>query len=87
MLADALGVGRRRKSAPGREVERAHHAERDRFAVQQAIREASGGLESVPEGVAEIEQRPLTGFALVARDRERLRATAHRHRVLTGGPT
>jgi len=54
--------------------------------VQQPIREAGGGLEGVAEGMTKIEQRPLAGLALVARDRLRLRAAAHRNRVLAGGP-
>ena len=53
--------------------------------MQQPIREAGGSLEGVPESMAEIEQRPLAGLALVARDRLRLGAAAHRHRVLARG--
>src|SRR5262245_59088898 len=86
MLPDALGISPRRKPMPDREVERTAHAEGDRLPVQQPIREAGSGLEGVPEGVTEIEQRPLAGLALIARDRQRLCAAAHRDRVLSGGP-
>ena len=52
----------------------------------QAIGEAGGGLERMAEGVAEIEQRPLAGLALVARDDRRLHAAAHRDRMLARRP-
>ena len=82
---DALGLGPRQQAAPRREFERERHAERDRLAVQQPAGEAGGRLERVPEGVAEIEQRPLAGLALVAADDRRLHAAAHRDGVLARG--
>ena len=50
--------------------------------MQQPVGEAGGGLERVAEGVAEIEQRALAGFALVARDDAGLGAAADGDGVL-----
>src|SRR5690242_705473 len=81
----ALGVGRRSEAETRRKFKRADHAERDRLAMQEAIREARGRLESMPECMAEIEQRPLASLAFVTRDCQRLGAAAHRDRVLARG--
>ncbi len=86
------GASTRSASAAGRSPRRAEnskrqrHAERDRLAVQQPVGEAGGGLERVPEGVAEIEQRALAGLALVARDDRGLGAAAGGDRVLARRP-
>src|SRR5215471_5082229 len=82
----AFGFGCRGKLASGRKVERADHAERDRLPMQQAIRKTGSRLEGVPEGMAEIEQRPFAGLALVAPDGLRFGATTHRDRVLARRP-
>ncbi len=50
--------------------------------MQQAVGETGRGLERVAEGMAEIEQRPLADFALVAADDRGLHAAAHRDGVL-----
>src|SRR5436309_10558929 len=60
-----------------------HHAERNRLAVQQSIGEPGGSLECVTERVAEIEQRPLAGLALIPTYGRGLHAAAHRDRMLT----
>src|SRR5215470_1442324 len=86
MVPDALGVGDAGKPAPSGKVERTDHAERDRLAMEEAIREAGGGLEGMPEGMAEVEQRPFAGLALVARDGQCLGPATHRNRMLACGP-
>src|SRR5262245_62154325 len=52
--AYAVRLRGRREAQSDREAERQGHADRDRFAVQEAIGEARRGLERMPEGVAEI---------------------------------
>jgi UDP-N-acetyl-D-mannosaminuronic acid transferase (WecB/TagA/CpsF family) len=44
--------------------------------VQQPVGKASGGFERMAEGVAEIEQRAVPGFSLVARNDAGFAATA-----------
>ena len=55
--------------------------------MQEPIGKAAGRLQRMAEGMAEIEQRPFAGLALVARDDRRLGAAADRDGVLAGpGP-
>ena len=56
----------------------------NRLAVQQPVGKAAGGFQRMTEGVAEIEQRPLAGLALVARHDRGLGAATHRDGVLAG---
>ncbi len=46
---------------------RQHHADGNAFAMEQAVGKAGGGLQRMAEGMTEIEQCALAGFALVAR--------------------
>ncbi len=86
MTNGALGFGRRQQAFLRGKLERQRHAERDRFAMQQTLREAGAGFERVAEGVAEIEQRAFAGLALVARDDAGLAAAAHRDGMLARRP-
>ena len=54
--------------------------------MQQALRKFRRRLESVPERVAEIEQRALAGLTLVASHDGSLHAAARRDRVLARRP-
>ena len=82
MRAGARRLGLRQQAAPGGKFEGQRHAERDRLAVQQPVGETGAGFQRMAEGVAEIEQRALAGFALVARRRCRLAAAADGDGVL-----
>src|SRR5450631_2811678 len=81
-------ANRRKMSARPRCVRFAYQSlaggefERHRLAMQQAAGEAGAGLQRVTEGVAEIEQRTLAGFALVARHDVGLAAAANRNGML-----
>src|SRR5215472_4107711 len=63
------------------EVGRKNHAERHRLTVQQARAEPGLGLQSVPEGVAEIEQRAVALLAFVAGDDLGFHRAAGQHRA------
>ena len=76
------GFGRRDEPLLGGEFEGQRHSQRHRLAVQQPVGKAAAGFERMPEGVAEIEQRALAGFALVARNDAGLGAAADRNGVL-----
>src|SRR5579871_1154069 len=52
----------------GGKFRRQHHADRHALAMEQAVGETGRRLQRVTERMAEIEQRPLAGFALIARD-------------------
>src|SRR5450759_5025758 len=82
MSARPRGVRFAYQALAGGEFERQRRAERNRLAVQQPAGEAGAGLQRVTEGVAEIEQRALAGFALVARHDAGLAAAADRDGVL-----
>ena len=70
---DALGVVVGDEPAPRRIARGEHHAERDRFAMQQPVGKAGLRLERMAEGVAEIEQGARAGgLALVLGDDPRL---------------
>ncbi len=72
MPADAVRILPRRQTKPHREIERQHHAERHRLAMQQPVAKPGLGLERMAEGMAEIQQRAVAGLALVGRDDRRL---------------
>ena len=77
MLPDTVRVLSRGETETHGEIERQHHPERDRLAVQQPVAKPGLGLQRVSEGVAEIEQRPvIAGLALVGRDDLGLHAAA-----------
>jgi hypothetical protein len=59
---------------------RKHHADGDGFAMQQAFGIAGRGFQRVREGMAEVEERALAGFAFVAADDQSLGATARGNR-------
>ena len=79
---DPLGLGRRNKAALGGERKGKRNSQRHRLAVQQPAGEAGCRFQRVTEGVAEIEQGPFTGLALIARDDRRFHAAAHRDGML-----
>src|SRR6478609_7276263 len=79
---DPRGVRRRDHAELGGKFRRQHHADRYPLAVEQAIGEAGRRLECVTESVAEIEQRALAGFALVARYDRGLGPAGGRDRML-----
>ena len=68
MAAGAFGVLEGAEVHGRREVHGHDHADGDRLAVQQAVGIAGFRLEGVGECVAEVEQRPATGFALILCD-------------------
>jgi hypothetical protein len=72
VAAQPGGVLGRAEPELRREVEGHHHADRHRLAVQQLAAVADLGLQGVAEGVAEVEQRPGAGLALVCGDDRRL---------------
>ena len=76
MPAHAVRLLPRSKTETHREIERQHHAERHRLAMQQPVAEPGLGLQRMAEGMAEIQQRPVAGLALVGRDDVRLHAAA-----------
>ncbi len=76
---EPFGIRGRRAARARRQHRREHHADRDRFAVQQ-LAVAALGFERVAERVSEIEQRALAGLALVARDDAGLVAAAESDR-------
>ena len=78
----ALGFGGGNKPQPRRKAEGERHAGGDRLAVEQPVGEAAGRLQRMAEGVAEIEQRPVAGLALVAGHDRGLGAAAHGDGVL-----
>ena len=82
MPRDALGLALRQQPQPGGEREGEREPDGDRFAMEQAIGKSGGGLQGVRERVAEVEQRPLARFALVADDDRGFGAAAGRDRVL-----
>ena len=84
MADGALGLGRGNKSLPRRKAERQRHAGGDRLAVQQPVGKAAGRFQRVTECVAEIEQSPLAGLALVARHDRGLGAATDRDGMLAG---
>ncbi len=85
MAAHALGdVGRAEVPLMG--IFRGHHhADGDRLAMDQPVRIAGGGLERVPESVAEIEQRPLARLAFIGGDDGGLGGAADGDRPLACG--
>ena len=85
MTDRALGLGGGNKPEPRRKAERQRHAGGDRLAMQQPVGKAASRFQRVTESVAEIEQRPLAGLALVARHDRGLGAAAHGDGVLARG--
>ena len=79
------GIGRRNESLFRRKFKGQRHSQRHRLAVQQPVGKAAAGFERMTEGVAEIEQRTLAGFALVARNDAGLATATHRNGVLACG--
>src|SRR4030095_1836519 len=61
------------------------YADGNAFAMEQPLGEAGRGFQRVTKGVAEIEQRPLAGLALVARDDRGLGAAGGGNGVLARG--
>ena len=84
MPTDAFEVRGRAEAKADRQIEGEDHAERDGLAVQQGIPVARLGLEGVTEGVAEVEERPRAGFALVRLDDGRLRLAGDGDRMGEG---
>ena len=78
----ARGIRGRDQALFGRKFECQRHPQCHRLAVQQTVGKAAASFERVTKGVAEIEQRPLAGFALVARNDAGLGAAAHCNSVL-----
>src|SRR5581483_6865982 len=71
------GIFQRREAQTRREIEREHHADRDRLAMQQLAGIATFGFERVGEGMAEIEQGALAALlTLIGGDDRRLGAAA-----------
>jgi len=83
MALDPGGIGFGNHAEFGGKFRRQHHADGNAFAVKQAIGKAGRSLQRMAERVAEIEQRALAVFALVAGDDRGLGAAGGRNRVLT----
>ena len=82
MANGAVRFGGRQQTAPRGKLERQRHSGGDRFAVQKPPGKTGRRLQCMPEGMTEIEQLPIAGFALVARDNCRLGAAAYGDGVL-----
>src|SRR5262245_31789923 len=82
MLNDALRLGGRDQAKPSRKRESKHDAECHCLAMQQAIGESRCRLEGMAKRVAEVEERPVAGLALVARHDRRLGAAARGNRFI-----
>ncbi len=81
MASHALALRRRDEPEPSGEIEGQHHAQRHRLAMQEPAAEPGFRLQSVPEGVTEIQQRAVTLLPLVDGDDRRLHPAAGHHRV------
>ena len=81
MTAHPRGVLRRAEAHRDGEIESAAGADRHRLAMQQRVAEGERGLESMAEGVPEIEERAIAGLALVRADDAGLGAAALRDRM------
>src|SRR5499427_4740114 len=82
MTLHARRVSLRDHAKRGGELRRQHHADRNAFAVEQPVGKAGCGFQRVAEGMTEIEQRTVAGFALVARHDCGLGAARGCNRVL-----
>src|SRR3984893_18103617 len=58
-------VGWRDHGERGGELRRQHHADRHALAMEQAVGKSGRGFQRMAEGMAEIEQCAIAGFALV----------------------
>src|SRR3954447_9948006 len=86
MVRDSIRVRAGAHAEPGREAEGEREPDRDRLAVDEPRAVvADDALQGVPEGVAEVEQRPVALLALVADDDRRLGAATVRHRMVARG--
>src|SRR5262249_50210245 len=83
MRNDVPDVGSRDQTFARGEFECQHDAQRNCLAVQQPVGIAATGLQRVAECMAEVEQRTLACFSLIARDDAGLSTTTDRNRVLT----
>ena len=82
MADGALGFGGRQQACAAPKIRTPAPCRRRPLRRATAGRKNRSRLQRMAEGVAEIEQLPVAGFALVARDDRRLGAAAHGDGVL-----
>src|SRR4051794_28230845 len=87
MMLDARSSAVRNHPKLGGKLRCQHHAHGNALAMEQAVGKPGRGFQRMAKGVAEIEQRALAGFALVARDDRGLGAAGGGDGMLARGAT